>query len=139
MDLLQAYRQEIERRDLIEDQVQIEAVERLQRLAIDMERYERSRAGLLTRLFSKQKAPKGLWLWGGVGRGKSFIMDLFFESLDVERKGRFHFHEFMREVHRELEVHKGQANPLDSVGLQIAQRYQILFLMSSMCLISPMP
>jgi cell division protein ZapE len=102
MDLLQAYRQEIERRDLIEDQVQIEAVERLQRLAIDMERYERSRAGLLTRLFARQKAPKGLWLWGGVGRGKSFIMDLFFESLDVERKGRFHFHEFMREVHREL-------------------------------------
>lgn len=126
MDLLQAYRQEIERRDLIEDQVQIEAIERLQRLSIDMERFERSRAGLLTRLFARQKAPKGLWLWGGVGRGKSFIMDLFFESLDVERKGRFHFHEFMREVHRELGAHKGQANPLDSVGLQIAKRYQIL-------------
>lgn len=126
MDLLQAYQAEIKRRALREDAIQLKAIERLQGLADGLNRFRLARASLLGRMFSKPSPPKGLWLWGGVGRGKSFLMDLFFEALDIDQKGRFHFHEFMREVHRELEVHKGQPNPLDSVGLQIAKRYQIL-------------
>ena len=126
MDLLKRYRAEIERRDLLEDACQLNALARLQVLADDLEGFERTRLSWFGRLLSKATPPKGVWLHGGVGRGKSFVMDLFFEALNTTRKARFHFHEFMREVHRELDLHKGQENPLDAVGSQIAKRYSIL-------------
>jgi cell division protein ZapE len=55
-------------------------------------------------------------MYGGVGRGKSFLMDCFFQSVPLRRKTRLHFHEFMREVHRELQDLKGVADPLDELG-----------------------
>jgi cell division protein ZapE len=55
-------------------------------------------------------------MWGGVGRGKSFLMDCFFQAVPLTRKTRLHFHEFMREVHRELQELKGTVNPLDELG-----------------------
>ncbi len=65
-------------------------------------------------------------MWGGVGRGKSFLMDSFFAVVPVQRKTRLHFHEFMREVHRELEDLKGQADPLDELARRIAKRYRLI-------------
>jgi len=63
---------------------------------------------------------------GGVGRGKSFLMDCFFNAVPLRRKTRLHFHEFMREVHRELAALQGTVNPLDVLGQQIAQRYRLI-------------
>ena len=63
---------------------------------------------------------------GGVGRGKSFLMDCFFQSVPLTRKTRLHFHEFMREVHRELQDLKGTADPLDELGRRIARRYRLI-------------
>jgi cell division protein ZapE len=63
---------------------------------------------------------------GGVGRGKSFLMDCFFNSVPLTRKTRLHFHEFMREVHRELQELKGTPNPLDELGKRIARRYRLI-------------
>lgn len=102
------------------------ALLRLQTLSDELEHFERSRESWLGRLLSSAGPPKGVWLWGGVGRGKSFVMDLFYDALETPRKARVHFHEFMREVHRELETHKGRENPLDTVGMQIAKRYRLL-------------
>ena len=65
-------------------------------------------------------------MYGGVGRGKSFLMDCFFEAVTIERKTRLHFHEFMREVHRELAAMQGTVNPLDALGQKMAQRYQLI-------------
>ncbi|NDG57971.1 MAG: AFG1 family ATPase [Betaproteobacteria bacterium] len=126
MDLLKAYRTEVARKSLLEDQMQLAAIERLQSLAQQLLAFDQARGSWLGRIFSLAQPPKGLWLWGGVGRGKTFLMDLFFDQLSVEKKARFHFHEFMREVHRELGLLKGEPNPLDAVGQQIANRYQIL-------------
>jgi cell division protein ZapE len=70
--------------------------------------------------------PKGVYMWGGVGRGKSFLMDCFFQSVPLTRKTRLHFHEFMREVHRELQELKGTVNPLDELGRRIARRYRLI-------------
>jgi cell division protein ZapE len=65
-------------------------------------------------------------MWGGVGRGKSFLMDSFFTVVPIQRKTRLHFHEFMREVHRELEDLKGQADPLDELARRVAKRYRLI-------------
>jgi cell division protein ZapE len=63
---------------------------------------------------------------GGVGRGKSFLMDCFFQAVPLTRKTRLHFHEFMREVHRELQELKGTVNPLDELGRRIARRFRLI-------------
>ena len=65
-------------------------------------------------------------MFGGVGRGKSFLMDCFFNAVPLQRKTRLHFHEFMREVHRELRELQGIVNPLDELGKRISQRYKLI-------------
>ena len=65
-------------------------------------------------------------MFGGVGRGKSFLMDCFFNAAPLQRKTRLHFHEFMREVHRELRELQGIVNPLDELGKRISQRYKLI-------------
>ncbi len=70
--------------------------------------------------------PRGVYMHGGVGRGKSFLMDCFFQSVPLTRKTRLHFHEFMREVHRELQDLKGTVNPLEELGKRIARRFRLI-------------
>jgi cell division protein ZapE len=70
--------------------------------------------------------PRGVYMYGGVGRGKSFLMDCFYSVVPIVRKTRLHFHEFMREVHRELAELQGTANPLDELGERIGKRYKLI-------------
>jgi cell division protein ZapE len=65
-------------------------------------------------------------MYGGVGRGKSFLMDCFFNAVPLKRKTRLHFHEFMREVHRELADLQGTVNPLDELARRMALRYKLV-------------
>jgi cell division protein ZapE len=65
-------------------------------------------------------------MFGGVGRGNSFLRDCFFNAVPLQRKTRLHFHEFMREVHRELRELQGIVNPLDELGKRISQRYKLI-------------
>jgi cell division protein ZapE len=65
-------------------------------------------------------------MYGGVGRGKSFLMDCFYNAVPIVRKTRLHFHEFMREVHRELTELQGTVNPLDELGKRMARRYRLV-------------
>jgi cell division protein ZapE len=69
---------------------------------------------------------RGLYVWGSVGRGKTWLMDLFFQSLPFRDKQRSHFHRFMQSVHDELRKHKDQAEPLDSVAERLAHRARVL-------------
>jgi len=78
------------------------------------------------RLINRPAVPRGLYMWGGVGRGKSFLMDSFYSVVPVVRKTRMHFHEFMRDVHRQLDEFKGVANPLDEVARRIAKKYRLI-------------
>lgn len=64
----------------------------------------------------RSAAPQGVYLWGGVGRGKTWLMDQFYESVPFKRKMRMHFHHFMQRVHRELNLLKGQSDPLEKVA-----------------------
>lgn len=84
---------------------------------------------LRQRMFASEQAAstiKGLYIWGGVGRGKTYLMDVFFESLPGESKMRTHFHRFMQRVHRDLVSLQGEKNPLERVADQIARESRVL-------------
>jgi cell division protein ZapE len=99
---------------------------RLQRLYEEWSDYKRRRSTALRRLIVHPDFPRGVYLWGAVGRGKTFLMDSLFRCLPLERKRRVHFHHFMRDVHRELDELKGTANPLDALAARIAKRYRLV-------------
>jgi cell division protein ZapE len=73
-------------------------------------------------------APRGLYLWGGVGRGKTLLMDAFHASLGAVRSEREHFYRFMRAIHAELALIKGRTDPLDIAAARIAERARVLCL-----------
>ncbi|MGH8751012.1 MAG: cell division protein ZapE, partial [Burkholderiales bacterium] len=79
-------------------------------------------------LLAKKKAVPGIYLWGGVGRGKSFLMDSFFGFVEISAKQRVHFHRFMQEIHRQLHALKGHADPLIAVAKHIAGETHLLCL-----------
>ena len=108
------------------DPSQQAAADRLQQLYDESVEYKAQRSNALKKLLANPSAPRGIYLWGGVGRGKSFLMDLFFAVVPVNRKARVHFHEFMRSVHRELDDLKGTENPLDEVAERIASRFRLI-------------
>ena len=95
---------------------------------VDFHSSQHALGGTLRRLLFKQAAPTGIYLWGGVGRGKTWLMDIFYECLPFEQKHRLHFHRFMREVHAELEQQKGHKNPLRLVARSFARRFHLLCL-----------
>ena len=120
------YEAELKARGFQSDPAQLRAVEALQRCADDWTAYKEKRSNSLKKLFNRPDIPKGVYMYGGVGRGKSFLMDCFFDAVPIRRKTRLHFHEFMREVHRELHGLQGIANPLDELGRRIAARYKLI-------------
>jgi cell division protein ZapE len=108
------------------DAAQQAAADRLQTLFEDWSQYKGRRSNAVTRLLRRPMIPRGVYLWGGVGRGKSFLMDAFFADVPLIRKSRIHFHEFMRGVHHELDELKGTENPLDAVAARIARRFRLI-------------
>ena len=120
------YARQLAERGYHSDAAQAAAVERLQRLHDEMVAFRQARTSRIRRLIAPPEPPRGVWLWGGVGRGKSFLMDCFYEAVPVVRKTRLHFHEFMRATHRELDRLKGTADPLEEVAARIAARYRLI-------------
>lgn len=108
------------------DAAQEVAIARLQLFYDDWVAFRAKRSNVLKKMLKRPAVPRGVYLWGGVGRGKSFLMDAFYATVPVVRKTRLHFHEFMRGVHRELEEVKGQQDPLDEVAKRISRRYRLI-------------
>jgi len=108
------------------DPAQLGAIAALQRCQDEWAAYKARRGNAVTKLLVRPPIPRGVYMHGGVGRGKSFLMDCFFQAVPLTRKTRLHFHEFMREVHRELQELKGQQNPLDELGRRIARRFRLI-------------
>jgi cell division protein ZapE len=125
-DVVALYRQNLEKRGFVSDPAQWRAVERLQRLYEEWSAYKARRSNALKRLLVKPPLPKGVYLCGPVGRGKSFLMDAFFLCVPLVRKRRVHFHHFMREIHRELDELKGSEDPLAAVAQRTARRYRLV-------------
>lgn len=120
------YYDELKARGYDSDPAQLRGIAALDRCADDWAQYKEQRSNALKKLINRPAIPRGVYMFGGVGRGKSFLMDCFFQAVPVVRKTRLHFHEFMREVHRELAELQGTVNPLDVLGRNIAKRYRLI-------------
>ena len=120
------YEAELKTRGYASDPAQLRGIAALERCADDWAQYKEQRSNLFKKLVNRPDIPRGVYMYGGVGRGKSFLMDCFFQAVPVVRKTRLHFHEFMREVHRELAELQGTQNPLDVLGARIAKRYRLI-------------
>jgi cell division protein ZapE len=125
-----AYEARLERAELTRDPEQEVAVEALDALFAALVAEGAPPSGWrrrVARRLGRTRAPtRGIYLWGSVGRGKTFLMDLFFNSLPFEDKMRLHFHRFMASVHELLKQNRDEADPLELVADDIVDRSRII-------------
>lgn len=129
MTPLERYQADLKRPDFFHDPAQENAVRHLQRLYDDLVAADtQSKPGLFGKLLGKkQQGPiKGLYFWGGVGRGKTYLVDTFYDALPFQEKMRTHFHRFMKRVHEEMKTLKGEKNPLTIIGKRFAKEARVI-------------
>ena len=126
MSVRALYQAQLAERGYRSDPAQLRALESLERCESEWAEYKARRRNAITKLLIRPPIPRGVYMHGGVGRGKSFLMDCFFQAVPLKRKTRLHFHEFMREVHRELQELKGVVDPLDELGRRMARRFRLI-------------
>lgn len=125
---LDRYRRLVDSGAFLPDPHQLEAAQALDRLWRDVQQ-RASGARLISRLRRRRSnPPRGLYLWGGVGRGKTWLMDLFYDSLDIEARQRVHFHRFMQRVHSALREQGAARDPLPRIARNWAERCHVLCL-----------
>ena len=130
---LERYRRDLQSGSLVDDPAQRAAVEKLDALfqrLLEAEAAERRRS-LPVKLWRclrghREEPLQGIYLWGGVGRGKTYLMDAFHECLPFRRKLRVHFHRFMQRVHGELGDLEGESDPLEKVADRLARQTRVL-------------
>lgn len=120
------YERELALRGYRSDPGQLAVIAELERCASDWALYLSRRSSRIKKLINRPEIPRGVYMVGSVGRGKSFLMDCFYHAVGVKRKTRLHFHEFMREVHRQLAQLQGTVNPLDELARQMARKYRLI-------------
>ncbi|MFZ4624223.1 MAG: cell division protein ZapE [Rhodoferax sp.] len=126
MTVKKNYQAELTARGYTADPAQLNAVQALNSCAREWAKFKEKRSNALKKLINRLPVPRGVYMYGGVGRGKSFLMDCFFNAVPLKRKTRLHFHEFMREVHRELAKMQGTENPLDLLAKRISKKYRLI-------------
>lgn len=124
--MIRAFNAALTARGIVADEAQQAAAERLQAFYDALVAFKAARRTRLRKLLVYPELPKGVWFWGGVGRGKSFLMDCFFDAVPYERKRRVHFHAFMREIHERLKNLKNEADPLAKVAAQVAKETRLM-------------
>ncbi len=127
----QRYQADLQREDFSHDPAQEEAVRLLQdlheRLLARRQRHRGGPLGWLRQLRGGRVEPEvGLYLWGGVGRGKTYLVDTFYDCLPFEQKMRVHFHRFMRRVHADLKLLEGEKDPLEKVADRLAEEAGVI-------------
>jgi len=120
------YEQSLAERGYTADDAQRQGIAALQRCQDEWQNYKAQRSNALTKMLRYPNLPKGVYMYGGVGRGKSFIMDCFYNAVPLQRKTRLHFHEFMREVHRQLHELKGVQDPLEVLAQRMSRKHRLI-------------
>ena len=124
--MIEGFNAALKARGIEADPAQQIAAQRLQTFYDGLLAFKAARRGKLRKLLTRPELPRGVWFWGGVGRGKSFLMDCFFAAVPYERKRRVHFHAFMREVHESLRAHRNEPDPLAKVAARIARETRLM-------------
>ena len=122
------YDREAARLRHVADSAQLAAVVKLDELRSRLMQ-PRPRNGLLDGLLGRKSIrppERGLYFWGGVGRGKTFMMDIFYQSLPFKNKQRSHFHRFMQSIHEQLKKHRGRADPIELIADRIAAKTRVI-------------
>lgn len=126
---LQRYHADIQDKRIEHDEKQWQAVQLTQRLYSELNISDKDEESFLTKLFNKDKRPvQGLYLWGGTGRGKTYLVDSFYECLPGNLKHRVHFHRFMLEIHQQLDALPKSPNPLSIIATKLAKKMKVLCL-----------
>ena len=124
--MIEGFNAALAARGIEADPAQLVAARRLQRFYDELLALKAARRSRLRKLLVNPDLPRGVWFWGGVGRGKSFLMDCFFAAVPYQRKRRVHFHAFMREIHESLRAHRNQSDPLAQVAARIARETRLM-------------
>lgn len=124
--VLDAYAAQLAARGYVADPAQRAAVECLQKLYSELLAFKARRRTRLRKMLIRPPEPRSVYFWGGVGRGKSFLMDCFFETVPYRRKRRVHFHAFMQEVQNDLRQFNNAPDPLQKVADRIAHATRLL-------------
>ncbi|MEN6584579.1 MAG: cell division protein ZapE [Sulfuricella sp.] len=127
-EILACLESRVDERGMVLDPAQRATIEQLRRLNGDLFRPHGFLGSGLLRRFSRPRPVRGLYLWGAVGRGKSFVMDMFFSCVPLKHKRRMHFHHFMQEVQARLAAMKGQSDPLSRLAREFSQQVRLLCL-----------
>jgi cell division protein ZapE len=122
------YRTTCDTAGFISDAAQTAAVEELEALWRQLVEFKNKRDKFLGRSLLSPEVPRGLYIWGGIGRGKTFLMDGFYHCLPYRRKRRIHFHHFMSDVHQQMKQLADMPDPLIALAEQIAQSTRLLCL-----------
>lgn len=125
MTPIEYYEKLIHSDQILNDPQQVRVIQQLQ-VIFDNLTSQNSSSGLWQKLTAKKVVVRGLYLWGEVGIGKTFLMDSLYYCLPFKEKLRTHFHAFMKMIHEQLEQFKGQTNPLAKIAKKIAQRNKII-------------
>jgi cell division protein ZapE len=125
---LQWYRQFVHKPGFVAEPEQLDAAQKLEWLYLELLEFKSYRQKPFIKTFGRRSPPKGIYLHGGVGRGKSVLMDAFFANLPYRRKRRVHFHHFMQEVHQHIGLIKHEEDPLVIVAAGLAKRLRVLCL-----------
>ncbi len=124
--MIEGFNAALAARGIEADPAQLVAARRLQRFYDELLALKAARRSRLRKLLVNPDLPRGVWFWGGVGRGKSFLMDCFFAAVPYQRKRRVHFHAFMREIHESLRAHRNESDPLAQVAARIARETRLM-------------
>lgn len=128
MTPIQRYQSDLEKGKIKPDDKQKQAVQYTQRLFLALNTASQEKRNFFLSLFKQKKSVRGLYLWGGTGRGKTYLVDSFYECLPGNKKYRVHFHRFMLDIHQQLEKLPKSPNPLQIIAIQLAEKINVLCL-----------
>ncbi|MBK6636879.1 MAG: AFG1 family ATPase [Rhodocyclaceae bacterium] len=126
LGMIDGFNAALRERGIVADHAQLAAAKRLQRFYDELIAFKAARRTALRKLLARPTLPRGVWFWGGVGRGKSFLMDCFFAAVPYRRKRRVHFHAFMREIHQALQGYRNESDPLLLIAHDIAEQTRLM-------------
>ena len=133
MNPIDRYQSDITRGKTSRDLAQLQALEKLSELQEEINGLPANSPAWWQRMLNSLSARdprghaiKGLYLWGGVGRGKTYLMDLFYSCVADDRKIRTHFHRFMQSIHSQLAALQGEANPLETIADDLSRQARLL-------------